>query len=157
MKLRASTLVLAGVLVCGAAFNKFHAFVQDMGRGVHNLNANTLKIVLTNTAPVAATSAVLADITQIANGNGYTTGGTAVPGNTYVQTGGVGKLNSSGDVTFTAAGGTMGPFRYAVLYNDTATGDPLIGFWDYGSSITLNDGESFTVDLDQTNGILTNT
>jgi hypothetical protein len=137
-----------------ASFNKFRQFSEDIGRKVHNLNADTLKILLTNTAPVN-TNAVKADITEIAAGNGYSAGGTAIGSNAYSQTAGVGKLTGN-DVVFTAAGGAIGPFRYAVIYNDTPTSpaDPLIGWWDYGSSITLADGETFTVDLDATNGIL---
>src|SRR5262245_3101210 len=131
---------------------KFNQFVQDVGRGVHNLNSNSLKIALTNSAPNAATNQVLADITQISGTNGYTTGGTAVPGTAYSQTSGTGALTgtpSGGDVVFTASGGNMGPFRYAVLYNDTPTSpaDPLIQYWDYGSSITVADTETFTVDF----------
>ena len=138
-----------------SSFNKFNAFIEALGRKVHNLNADTLKILLTNTAP-AATNAVKADITEIAAGNGYAAGGAAVGANAYAQTGGVAKLTGN-DVVITAAGGSVGPFRYAVLYNSTATNAELIGYWDYGSSITLADGESLTVDLDQVNGILTNT
>ncbi len=74
-------------------------------------------------------------------------------GNT--QTGGVGKLVAD-DVVFTASG-AMGPFQYAILYDDTAASDELIGYWSYGSSITLASGETFTVDFDGTTGILTNT
>lgn len=138
-----------------ATFNKFNSFAQDIGRKVHNLNSDTLKVALTNVAPNAATSAVLADITQISNGNGYTTGGAAVTTNSYSQSSGVGKLVGD-DVVWTASG-AMGPFRYAVLYNDTPTSpaDPLIGWWDYGTSITLGSGETFTVDYNPTNGILT--
>lgn len=137
-----------------AAFVKFNSFVEALGRKVHNLNADTLKVVLCNTAPVAA-NAVLADLTQIANGNGYTTGGSPAASNAYIQTGGVAKLTAT-DVVFTASG-AVGPFRYAALYNDTATNDELIGFWDYGSSITMASGDTFTVDFDATTGILTNT
>lgn len=137
-----------------AAFNKFNQFVGDLGAKIHNLNADTLKIMLSNTAPTAS-NAVKADITEISAGNGYTAGGTAVGSNAYSQTSGTGKLTGN-DVVFTASGGSIGPLRYAVLYNDTPTSpaDPLIGWWDYGSSITLANGETLTVDLDATNGVL---
>jgi hypothetical protein len=130
-----------------ASFSKFNQFVEDVGKGVHNLSTGSLKIVLTNTAPTSSNT-VLANITQISNGNGYTTGGTAVGSSAYSQTSGTATL-SGADVVFTASGGSVGPFRYAVLYNDTPTSpaDPLIGFWDNGSSITLADTETFTVDF----------
>jgi hypothetical protein len=127
-----------------AAFNKFNAFVQDLGRKVHNLNSDVLKVVLSNTA-VLATNAVLADITQIAAANGYSAGGTTMTGTSFTQTGGVAKLAGS-NVVFTASGGSMGPLRYAVLYNSTAAGGPLIGWWDYGSpGVTITDTNSFSV------------
>lgn len=107
---------------------------------------------MTNTAP-SASNTVLADITQIANGNGYTTGGTQATQVTSAQTAGTYKLVLN-DVTFTASGGTIGPFRYAVLYNDTATNDELIGYWDYGTSLSTTSGNSFLVDLSATNGVL---
>lgn len=136
-----------------AAFNKFNSLVEALGRKVHNLNADSLKVALTNSAPAAANT-VLADITQIAPGNGYASGGNASAGNAYAQAAGIAKL-TSGDVTFTASGGPMATFRYAVLYNDTAGSKELIGFWDYASGVTLADGESFVVDFDGVNGILT--
>lgn len=117
----------------------------------HNLGSDTLKVALTNSAPVN-TNTVLANITQISNGNGYTTGGTAATISSSAQTSGTYKLVLA-DVVFTATG-SMGPFRYVVLYNDTATNDELIGWWDYGSSLTLASGETFTVDFDATNGVL---
>lgn len=135
-----------------ATFNKFHSFVEALAEKVHNLGADTLRVALTNTAPVA-TNTVLANITQIASGNGYTTGGTTANLTSSAQTSGLYRLVLA-DVVFTATG-SMGPFRYAVLYNDTATNDELIGWWDYGSSITLASGETFTVDFDPTNGVLT--
>jgi len=135
-----------------AIFNKFNSFVEAVAEKKHDLGADTLKVALTNTAPVAANT-VLADITQVANGNGYTTGGTAAAAVTSAQTAGTYKL-VRGDVVFTATG-AVGPFRYAVLYNDTAATDELIGWWDYGSSISLANGETFTVDFDGTNGVLT--
>ena len=138
-----------------ATFNKFQAFVEHVAEKVHNLGADTLKVMLTNTAPVA-TNSVKADLTEIAAGNGYTAGGATPAITSSAQTSGTYKL-VLGDVAWTASGGTIGPFRYAVLYNDTPTSplDPLIGWHDYGSSITLNIGETFTWDADPTNGILT--
>lgn len=109
--------------------------------------------MLTNTAPVN-TNTVKADITEISAGNGYTAGGTAASITSSSQSAGTYKL-VLGDVVFTASGGSIGPFRYAVLYNDTATNDELIGWWDYGSGVTLLTGETFTVDFDATNGVLT--
>jgi hypothetical protein len=137
------------------AFNKINQFVEDVGKKVHNLNADTLKIALTNSAPLS-TNTVFANLTEISAGNGYSAGGTTVGSTAYSQTSGTGKLTGN-DVVFTASGGTIGPFRYVVLYNDTPTSpaDPLIGWWDYGSSISLNSGETLTVDLDQSGGILT--
>lgn len=136
-----------------AAFNKFNAFAKDVATKVHNLNSDTLKIILSNTA-ISATNAVLADITQIANGNGYTTNGTTATFTSGNQTSGTYKLILA-DVTFTASGGSVGPFQYAVLYNSTAASGNLIGWWDYGSAVTVTTGNSFTVDLDGTNGVLT--
>ena len=138
-----------------AAFQKFNAFVEHVAEKVHNLGSDSLKIMLTSVAPVAANS-VKADLTEIAAGNGYTAGGTAVTITDSSQTAGVYKLTGN-DVVFTASGGAIANFRYAVLYNDTPSSpaDPLIGFWDYGSTVTLNSGDTFTVDLDQAAGILT--
>lgn len=136
-----------------ATYVKFQPFVEALAEKSHNLASDTLKIALTNAAP-AATDAQLSAITQIANANGYTTGGGTATQSTSAQTSGTYKLVLA-DVTFTAAGGSMGPFRYAVLYNDTATNDELIGHWDYGSSITLADTETFTVDFSAATGVLT--
>ncbi len=134
-----------------ASFNKFNVFVQDVGRKVHNLNSDSLKIMLTNTAPVA-TNTVLANLVDLATANGYTAGGTAVGGTSYTQVSGTATLAAS-TVVFTASGGAVGPFRYAVVYNSTAAGGPLIGWWDYLSSISLADTETFTVN--DSAGILT--
>lgn len=138
-----------------AAFNKHNQFVEDLAEKVHNLGADTLKVLLTNTAPVAGNS-VKADLTEISAGNGYTAGGTQATISSSAQTSGTYKLVLA-DVTFTASGGSIGPFRYAVLYNDTPTSpaDPLIGWYDYGTALTLTTGNSFTVDFDGTNGVLT--
>lgn len=111
--------------------------------------------MLTLTAPVAANS-VKADLTEIAAGNGYTAGGNTITTSSSSQTSGTFKLVLA-DTTFTASGGAIANFRYAVLYNDTPVtpADPLIGFWDYGSTVTLLTGESFVVDFDATTGVLT--
>lgn len=137
-----------------AAFNKFNSFVEHLAEKVHNLGSDTLKVMLTNAAP-SASNTVKADLTDIGAGNGYTAGGTAVTVTSSAQSGGTYKLVGN-DIVFTAAGGSIGPFRYAVLYNDTPTSpaDPLIGFWDYGSNVTLADTESLMVDFNGTDGIL---
>ena len=137
-----------------ATYNKFLQFTKDLIDGVHDFDAHTFKVMLTNTAPVN-TNTVKANLTEIAAGSGYTAGGTATTITTSTSAG-TAKVTGT-DIVFTAAGGSIGPLRYAVLYNDTATSPakPLIAWWDYGSSITLNDQETLTVDFDGTNGILT--
>jgi hypothetical protein len=130
-----------------AAFNKFNDFAEQLGLGKHNLNTDTLKVMLTNTAPVA-TNTVFANITEITAQNGYTAGGEDTQ-NTYSETSGTGSCVGV-DVVWTATGAGFGPFRYVVLYNDTQTSPakPLIGWWDYGSSISLTTaGETFTTDF----------
>lgn len=136
-----------------ATFSKFNSFVEAMAEKVHNLGSDTLKVMLTNTAPSAANT-VKTDITEIAAGNGYTAGGESVTITASAQTSGTYKLVGN-DVTWTASGGSIGPFRYVVLYNDTATNDELIGYYDYTTNLTVTSGNLFTVDFDQTNGILT--
>jgi hypothetical protein len=135
-----------------ATYNKFNQFTKDIIDAKHNFGSNVFKVMLTNTAPTASNQ-VKADITEIAAGNGYTAGGTATT-ITESTSGGSAKVVGS-NVVFTAAGGVIGPFRYAVLYNDTQTSPakPLVAWWDYGSSISLNDTETLTVSFDATNGI----
>lgn len=124
---------------------KFEVFSEDLAEKVHNLDTDEIKIVLTNSAPTASTGDELADITQISNGNGYTTGGEDIQNSTS-RSGGTTTVAAT-DVTWTASGGTIGPFRYVVAYNNTSTNDRLICYWDYGSSITLQIGETFTADF----------
>jgi hypothetical protein len=135
-----------------ATFNKFQKFVEDLAFGVHNFTSDstcTITIALTAVAPIA-TNSILANLTQISYANfsdrvvsisasGHTTG-------TY-------KLTLT-DKTLTASGITEA-FRYVVLYNDDPATDPLIGYYDYGSSIALATGETFTIDFDGINGVLT--
>jgi len=133
----------------------FNAFSENIAEGVHDLGSDTLKIMLTNNAPIA-TNTILANLVEISTGNGYSAGGSAATAVTSAQTSGTYKLVRA-DVTITASGGSIGPFRYAVLYNDTPTSpaDPLIGWIDYGSSLTLADGESITIDFPGSAGVLT--
>ena len=126
-----------------AAFNKFNAYVADVHNKVHNLGSDTIKVMLTNTAPSAA-NAVKTDITEISAGNGYSAGGTALSGVTSTQTGGTYTFSAS-NITVVTATGSVGPFRYAVIYNSTAASGNLIGWYDYGSPITLANTETFTV------------
>ncbi len=137
-----------------AAYNKFNAFVANAPNGVMNLGGDTLKVALSDVAPVA-TNTVFANITEIAAGNGYTAGGTQTIQVSSSQTAGTYKL-ISGNVTFTASGSAMAQFRYVVLYDSTPTSPlkPLISWYDYGSEINLNPGDSFTVAFDATNGVL---
>lgn len=127
-----------------ASFVKFQDFVEALGLGEHNLNTGTFKVYLSNTAPNVATNADKADLAEITNENGYTA--PVDIQNTYSETGGTGTMVAT-DVTITASGGTVGPFRYAVIYNDDHATDGLMGYYDYGSAVTLQNGESFTVDF----------
>jgi hypothetical protein len=136
-----------------ANFNKFNAFVADVANKVHNLGADTLKVLLTNTAPVA-TNAVKADLTEIAAGNGYSAGGTQATLVSSAQSGGTYTLKLN-NVTFTASAGSIATFRYAVLYNSTPGAGNLIGWYDYGTTLSITSGNSFTVQFDGTNGVLT--
>jgi hypothetical protein len=130
-----------------ASFNKFEDFVEQLCKGTHQLHAagHTLKVYLTNASPSASADALKTDLAEITAENGYPSGGTDAQ-NDLTETGGTATLTCT-DIVFTASGGSFGPFRYAVLYNDTAANDPLIGWWDYGSNITVNSGETFTVDF----------
>lgn len=134
-----------------AQFNKFQSFVEAVAEKQHQLQTDTLRVMLTNVAPVA-TNAVKADIAEIAAGNGYVAGGPQVSQSSSAQTGGVYKLVLA-DTVITASGGPMAAARYAVLYNATSGG--LIGWWDYGASFTMASGETLTVDFDDVGGVLT--
>jgi hypothetical protein len=130
-----------------AAFGKFNIFVQNLGLAVYDFTNHTVKCMLVTTAPVA-TNQVKADIVanEVANGNGYTTGGYTVT-KTWTNSPPTSTLACT-TFNWTASGAGFGPFRYVAMYDDTPSSpaDPLIGFWDYGSSIpTVNSGETFTV------------
>lgn len=128
-----------------ASYNKFQQFVEDLGNKVHNLDADAISIYLSNATPSASSDAIKTDLAEISTGNGYT--GAIDITASYSQTTGTGSLTDGGDSTVTASGGSVGPFRYVPLFNNTPTSpvDPLIGWWDHGSAVTLASGESFTV------------
>lgn len=133
-----------------ATFNKFNDFSEQLVNGAQNFTTDTYKVMLTNVAPVA-TNTAFANITEIAAGNGYTAGG-ATTTITVSETSGTTTVNGT-QVVFTASGGTMATFRYVVLYNDTTTtpvNKPLVGWWDYGSAVSLADTETFTVKFSNT-------
>lgn len=137
-----------------ATFNKFNCFVENLAEGVHNLQSHQLTVTLTDVSPSNAANAVIGDITPctgLANLSSRNVSLAATSPSTQVA--GVYKLVVQ-DLVLTASA-SVGPFRYAVLHNSTASTSPLIGFYDYGSSITLNTGETITLDFDQTNGLLT--
>lgn len=133
-----------------AAYVKYNDFVEQLGRGVHNLGSHVYKVALTNTTPNVATHVSLSDITEIAAANGYSAGGTVTTMG-WSETGGTATATST-DVVFTASGGSINTFRYAVLYNDTATSpaDALVAYWDSGAAQTITVGNSFTVDFGAT-------
>lgn len=128
-------------------FNKFNSHVEDIREKKIDFSADVFKWMLTNTAPVA-TNTIKANLTEIAAGNGYTAGGVTQTISSSSQTGGAYTADMSGSPVITAAGGSIGPFRYVAMYDDTATNDELIGWYDYGSSITLADTETFTINSD---------
>jgi len=133
-----------------ATYNKINSFVEAVAEKVHNLGSDTLTIALTTNAnaPVASNTQ-LSNITQIS----YTNLSARVPTiSSSSQSSGTYKLVLA-DLVLTASG-AVATFRDVLLYNDTATNDELIAWWDYGSDVTLANGETFTLDFDGTNGVL---
>lgn len=138
-----------------ASFTKYNTFADEISKGGHNLQTATFKCALTNTAPTAASDTVWNTTVAPAPAaaNGYTAGGNTLTTSSATTTSGTFKLVLA-DTVFTAAGGQIGPVRYAIIYNSSAS-NKVVGYYDYGSSVTLNDTETFTVDFDGTNGVLT--
>jgi len=141
-----------------ASFVKINDFV-DYAVEAMNLGSDSLAIALSNTAPTSESSnptadgnGVLGNVTQISYSN---LSSRSLTRTSSSQSGGVYKLVLA-DLTLTASGGSVAAFRYVYIYNDTVTSpaDPLVGYYDYGSSLTLNDGDTFTIDFSPSNGVL---
>jgi hypothetical protein len=137
-----------------ASFNKFDQFVVDLCTKVHNLNADELDVYLSNAVPSASLDLVKTDLAEITNQNGYT-----APVDTQnTGAGSTGTYTVTGTKVVVTASGAVGPFQYIVLMNQTAANDPLIGWWNYGSAVTLASGETFSIKFnnsDTTGTILT--
>jgi hypothetical protein len=131
-----------------AAYNKFYDFTEQQLIGTHDWDANTFKIMLVNSPAPVQTNTIKSNLTEISAGNGYTAGGTATT-ITVTETTGTSTVQGT-QVVFTASGGSIGPFQYAVLYNDSATNKNLVAWWDYGSAVTLANTETFTVKFNNT-------
>lgn len=130
---------------------KFHSFVEAVHEKVHNLGSDTLRVMLTNNAPSLSWTR-RSDVTgELSTGGGYTSTGAAITTTSSSQSSGLYTLILA-DVTWTGSGSGFGPFRYAIIYNDSATNDELIGYLDYGYSISVASGQTFTIDFDQTSG-----
>jgi len=132
------------------ALTKIHSFVENLAEKAIDLSGASLTIALTNTSHTA-TWDELADLTEVSYTN---LSSRVLTVSTSAQTTGTYKLVLA-DLVLTSSGGTTGPFQYAYIYDDGSTGDKLIGYYDYGSAITLQDGDTFTIDMDASNGTLT--
>lgn len=131
-----------------ATYNKFQPFVANLANKKHDLASDQLVVALTNTIPTAEMVA-LSELTQISYTNLSSRNITLI---SSTQTGGTYSLKLA-DLTLTASG-AVGPFQYVVIYNSAATNFELIGWYDYGSAVTLASGDAFIVDFDGTNGLL---
>lgn len=135
-----------------ASFTKFQPYVEKLAEKAHNMGSDTLTLALTASANAPVnTNAVLADLTQISYTN---CSARAITTSSSTQTSGTYKLVLT-DLVLTAGGGAIAAFRYVVIYNDTAASDELVGFYDYGAALTLNDTETLTADFDGSAGAMT--
>lgn len=132
-------------------FTKFYSFVEAVHEKKHDLSADSFKLMLSNTAP-SLSNTQKSDITEISAGAGYSAGGISLTVSSSSQSSGLYTWIVA-DATLTASGGSIGPWRYAVLYNDTSTNDLLVGWLDYTYSVTIASGQSITFDFDQTSGL----
>lgn len=130
------------------AFNKVYSFVANLANGAFNLGSDTIEAALTNTTPTTASNK-LSDITEISYTN--------CSARTFTLTS---STQSSGlyslilqSLVLTASG-TVGPFRYVVVYDASDSNKNIIGWFDYGQAVTMASGDTFTITPDQTNGLL---
>lgn len=131
---------------------KFYSFIEKIHEGAINLGSDTIKVMLTNDAPSLSWDEK-ADVTgELSTANGYTAGGATITVTTSAQSSGLYTFICN-DITWTASGGSIGPFRYAIFYDDTASGDPLLWYIDFSYGITVATGQDFTIDVDQTTGL----
>ena len=135
-----------------AAYVKFHAYAADLHHAVHNFSSHTFKVFLSNDTPDVANDAIKTDITEIAYGNGYAAPLT-LSLSSEGQTGGVYRAIFTDPAQVVATGGAVAGFRYAIIFNDSATNDPLLGYYDYGSTLTLLEGQTFDLDLNNVSGL----
>jgi hypothetical protein len=135
--------------------NKFQCVSADLANKVHNLGADTLMVCLSNTQPLV-TNTVYTDIVDLPTGFGYTTGGVVVPIASSTQIGGNYKLIPTGVTLFTPVGGNIGPFQFVILYNSTVINKNLLGWFDYGSALTLNatNNDTFNITWDLSQGLI---
>jgi hypothetical protein len=137
-----------------ASFNKFQPFVANLANGNFNLGSDTMKVCLSDSAPVA-TYSTYSQLTEISSGNGYSTGGATVTLTSSTQTSGTySYIATCANPTWTASGGAIAQFRYIILYDSTPASKYLIGWWDYGSEVNLASGNTFYVQFNTTTGIL---
>ena len=138
-----------------ATFNRFNTFNLDLAHKVHHLGTDVLKVYLSNSSPDIVNHVNKSDIPDLSTGGGYTAGGAVASVVSSSQAGGVYRLILSDPLTWVGTGSGFGPFRYSILYNDTTATDRLIGYWEYPTTIPLvANGETFRLDLDQTNGVI---
>jgi len=137
------------------SFVKVYSCIEAVHEKKHNLGSDTIKCMLTASAGSQLWTQK-SDVTEISAGNGYTAGGASLSGVSSSQSTGTYYFICS-DIAWTASGGSIGPFRTAVFYNDTATNDEILGYIDYGIGLTLADTQVFTVDVDSVNGLFYNT
>lgn len=134
-----------------ASFTKFQPYIEKVFEKAHNMGSDQLVVALSAAASAPVnTNAVLTDLTTVSYTN---LSSRNITTSTSAQTSGTYKLVLT-DLVLTASGGAVATFRYVTIYNDTAASDELVCFFDYGSSLTLADGDSLTLDFDATNGLL---